>query len=54
MQSATTGATEADLAALREIIERGVHVKASDVHLHAGYPPMMRIAGNIVPMGEES
>lgn len=53
MQSASTGVMEADTAALREIIERGVQVQASDVHLHSGYPPMMRIAGNMVAMGEE-
>lgn len=53
MQSPSTGVLDADTAALRETIERGVNLKASDVHLHTGYPPLMRIAGNMVPMGEE-
>ena len=52
MQSASTGVLDTDIAGLREVLERGVQVKASDVHLHSGYPPMMRIAGNIVQMGE--
>jgi twitching motility protein PilT len=33
---------------LRTLVERG----ASDVHLHAGQPPLARIAGALVPFGE--
>lgn len=36
-----------------QILEQGVQLKASDVHLHSGYPPMMRIAGRVVPVGSD-
>lgn len=38
--------------AIRETVERAVGLGASDVHLHAGYPPSVRIAGNIIPISE--
>ena len=38
--------------ALRGLVEKALAQKASDLHLHTGYPPTMRIAGAIVPVGE--
>ncbi|MBX9720375.1 MAG: PilT/PilU family type 4a pilus ATPase [Candidatus Obscuribacterales bacterium] len=38
---------------LKELVERAISLKASDIHLHTGYPPTMRLAGSVVPMGEE-
>ncbi len=38
---------------LKNLVERGLSLNASDIHLHSGYPPLMRICGSIVPMGDE-
>lgn len=37
---------------LKGIVEQAISLNASDIHLHSGYPVTMRVAGNIVPMGE--
>lgn len=38
---------------LREIVEKAISLKASDIHLHTGYPATMRLAGSIVPMSDQ-
>lgn len=38
---------------LKDHVERALSLNASDIHLHTGYPITMRIAGSVVPMGEE-
>lgn len=47
LQSVATGVD------LDELLKRGVGLKASDVHIHSGYPLLVRIAGNIIRLGEE-
>lgn len=46
LQSVATGFN------LDELLKRGVDLKASDVHLHSGYPLMVRVAGNVVRIDE--
>ncbi len=48
LQSVATGVD------LDDILKRGVNLKASDVHLHSGYPLLVRIAGNVVQAGEST
>ncbi|MBY0356582.1 MAG: PilT/PilU family type 4a pilus ATPase [Candidatus Obscuribacterales bacterium] len=47
METAVLGAD----GTLDTILQRGVESKASDVHLHSGYPILMRIAGKVLPTG---
>ena len=44
--------TVATAESIRELVERAISLKASDIHLHTGYAATMRIGGNVVPMGE--
>lgn len=37
---------------LKELVEKALASKASDLHLHTGYPPTIRIASVITPVGE--
>ncbi|HEX7022429.1 MAG TPA: PilT/PilU family type 4a pilus ATPase [Trueperaceae bacterium] len=37
---------------LNEMLNRFVAKGASDIHLHAGLPPMIRVHGRLVPMGD--
>jgi twitching motility protein PilT len=38
---------------LKQVVERAVSLKASDIHLHTGYPVTMRVYGDVKPMGED-
>ncbi len=41
------------VSSLQELVERAMSLNASDIHLHTGYAPTMRLSGNIMPMSEE-
>ena len=38
---------------LRELFERALAASASDIHLSAGTPPMLRVNGDLTPVGDE-
>jgi twitching motility protein PilT len=38
---------------LRELVQKVIEMHASDLHLHVGYPPTVRIATGIVPLPAE-
>ena len=38
---------------IKEILKKTVEIKASDLHITVGLPPMMRINGELRPFGEE-
>jgi twitching motility protein PilT len=39
--------------ALNDWLQRAAQMKASDAHFHSGYPPLLRINGKMIRMGEE-
>ena len=39
---------------LRELFERALAAEASDIHLSAGSPPMLRVNGELTPAGDET
>jgi twitching motility protein PilT len=38
---------------LKELVVKAMELKASDLHLHSGYPPMLRVVGAIMPVSSE-
>ena len=37
---------------INQLLEETIRRKASDLHITAGVPPMLRIDGNLQPLGE--
>jgi twitching motility protein PilT len=52
MQSNLISAMQGAAFSLTDWLTRAAQYKASDVHLHSGYPPLFRLNGNMTPMDQ--
>lgn len=53
MHSAGAAISPSQEFGLSDWLLRGVQLRASDIHLHSGYPPMFRLIGNMTAMSHE-